>query len=85
MSIVRDTLISGDTGGVIISHDVDGVSNEYPIPKFNIDSDDNVFFRVMIKYHGPFSEGHETEATWVYDFMFDQFVPWGGKKYNRVT
>lgn len=68
---------SGD-GGVIVTSDGD----VHPIPNFNIDQRNTVFFRVIIEYHGPFSAKHETAACWMYSTLFSQFVSWGDVKYN---
>jgi hypothetical protein len=54
----------------------------YPIPVFNVPAEFDIFFRAVIRYHGPFSGGHETGAMWLYDTATTQFVIRGGEDYN---
>jgi hypothetical protein len=84
-SPIRSSLISGDSLATIQTRSRDGTWKTNPVPNLSIDKGDKVFFRIIIKYSGPFSKGHETEATWIYDPFFLKFIPWGGKKYNYTT
>lgn len=52
----------------------------HPVPKFAADQD--FFFRIIVYYRGPFSDGHKTSATWRYERSLEQFVQFGGKEYN---
>lgn len=40
------------------------------------------FFWIQIKYHGPFSVGHETSACWRWDSTSDRLILYGGEQYN---
>lgn len=39
-------------------------------------------FRMVVRYHGPFSAGHETSGWWQYDPPSRGFVRHGGSQYN---
>jgi hypothetical protein len=43
--------------------------------------DERLYFRVLIKYRGPFAGGYETSACWTWDSGFGVFEL-SGKKYN---
>lgn len=40
------------------------------------------FFRFVLRYRGPFSEGHETAVCYEYDRDSGRLVQWGGEEYN---
>jgi hypothetical protein len=42
----------------------------------------NFFFWARIKYHGPFSNGHETSACWQWDQKSSRLILYGDEKYN---
>jgi hypothetical protein len=42
-----------------------------------------LFFRIIIAYRGPFTDGHETAACWRYDASTGRFEGnYGGEEYN---
>ena len=43
---------------------------------------EDLLFRVVIEYRGPFGKEHKTSACWVYEKLTDTFVPRGGKEDN---
>lgn len=43
---------------------------------------ENFFFRLIIRYRGPFTTGHKTSACWAWDQKENCLVPYGGKEYN---
>jgi len=52
----------------------------HPIPRISPHAD--LFFRVIAYYRGPFSDGHKTSATWIFDKSLGHFVQYGGREYN---
>lgn len=66
-----------DVAGEVITSGEGGESLG-TIPQFDVPEGNDVFFKAIIKYHGPFSEGHETGAEWIYQGGTDQFVSRGG-------
>jgi hypothetical protein len=67
----------GENLGVIVDQER---STTHPIPK--IANNEELFFRVIVYYRGPFSDGHKTSATWIYHRAQDRFVQFGGRDYN---
>jgi hypothetical protein len=67
----------GEDLGVIVDLNK---NTTHPLPKF--DEDKDFFFRIIVYYKGPFSDGHKTSATWRYNRSLNQFVQFGGKDYN---
>ncbi|HTZ21360.1 MAG TPA: hypothetical protein VMC06_10810 [Opitutaceae bacterium] len=53
------------------------------VPQLRTDQD--LFFRILIEYHGPFSAGHVTEGWWRYDVAAESFVRVNDQEHNRVT
>jgi hypothetical protein len=55
------------------------------VPEFTVPDGFDIFFRAVIRYRGPFSQGHETGALWLYmgDPSFE-FAVRGGDEYNYV-
>jgi hypothetical protein len=43
---------------------------------------EDLLFRIVIEYRGPFGSEHKTSACWAYDKLTDTFVPRGGKQDN---
>jgi len=43
------------------------------IAAINLAEGKRLFFRVIVKYHAPFTQRHETGACWAYDPCFDTF------------
>ena len=43
---------------------------------------EDLLFRVVIEYRGPFGSEHKTSACWAYDKLTDTFVPRGGRQDN---
>ncbi|WP_445222138.1 hypothetical protein ACKWRH_20920 [Bradyrhizobium sp. Pa8] len=63
----------------------DGAGGWYPTrfePDWNVPTENDVFFRVVIRYRGPFSSGHETSATWLCERESKQLIQRGGEDYN---
>jgi hypothetical protein len=42
------------------------------------------FFRVIVRYHGPFTVGHETSACWRLSELTNRFEQWGYGEFNYV-
>jgi hypothetical protein len=85
----RDKLQVGDPDGLIrdgggksLIFNDDGSSESIPNVQFNVQDGSHVFLRSIISYRGPFSEDHETVATWKYDTEVRQFFPHGDTKLN---
>jgi hypothetical protein len=51
----------------------------YPLPRW--EDNEDLFFRVIVYYRGPFSDGHMS-ATWYYHKALGHFVQYGGNDYN---
>lgn len=45
---------------------------------------EDMFFRVIIRYRGPFTEGHESSFCWRYNTHTNYFEPYGHEKYNYI-
>jgi len=43
---------------------------------------EDLFFRVIIQYRGPFTEGHESSFCWTYNTHTNYFEPYGHEEYN---
>jgi len=43
---------------------------------------EDLFFRVIIRYRGPFTEGHESGFCWRYNTHTNYFEPYGHEDYN---
>ena len=82
---VSRSLISKDSGSVIVVTTDSEPKGIFPIPLLSLADGEAIFFRIIVNYHGPFSKGHETEATWKYEVAFSEFIPWGGTQYNRTV
>lgn len=55
-----------DTGGVIVVVSPRGEPiKERIAPVWDAPDGHDVFFRIVVRYRGPFSAGHETSATWL--------------------
>jgi hypothetical protein len=70
-----------------------GIKNETPSNMINFKTIDNaivpdlkrgeeLFFRVIIRYRGPFTEGHESSFCWIYNTHTNHFEPYGHEDYN---
>lgn len=68
-------MIAGEAG-IIIS--LGENEPETVIPALNVPNDHDVFFKAIVSYRGPFSEGHETAIELMYQGGSDQFVSRGG-------
>jgi hypothetical protein len=66
VGVVGDVITVGDSG------ETRGI-----IPQFDVPDGNDVFFKAIVKYRGPFSEEHETGAEWIYQGGTDQFVSRG--------
>ncbi len=51
-------------------------------PVFNVPKGSDVFFRAIIKYRGPSTAAHITEALWLFNEGSLQFMQRGGETYN---
>jgi hypothetical protein len=72
-----------DTGGsIIVTDSAGGFERARIAPEWNVPSNSDVFFRVVIRYRGPFSGGHETSATWLCERGSPQLIQRGGEDYN---
>jgi hypothetical protein len=76
----------GMSTGTIIAQIDDATEEKVKgfIPEFAIEDGFDVFFRAVIKYDGPFSNGHETGACWLYMPGSSEFAVRGGDEYNYV-
>jgi hypothetical protein len=54
----------------------------HPVPR--IDEGESVFFRISIKYHGPFTRNHEIGYCWRYETTTQSFAQHGGAEYNYL-
>jgi len=43
---------------------------------------EELYFRVIIRYRGPFTEGHESSFCWSYNTHTNYFEPYGHEDYN---
>jgi hypothetical protein len=48
------------------------------------EGEDDLFFRVTIRYRGAFSDAHESCACWRWDMGTKRLVQYGGDEYNYV-
>jgi hypothetical protein len=48
------------------------------------EGDGEMFVRVVIKYHGPFTRDHETSACWIYHSGVNRLIPYGGDDFNYM-
>jgi hypothetical protein len=64
-----------------VTEDRKGEPILHAVPHYSSPEGFDSFFRVVIRYRGPQSTGHETGANWLYQPSFD-FVVGGGTKYN---
>lgn len=72
--------LSEGSAGIIVSL-IGG--QERDIPKLNLAQNLQLFFRAIIRYHGPFTEDHVTEAEWLNICVSTgEFALRGGAKYN---
>ena len=72
-----------DSGAPInISDEAGGFLPDRFVPDWTVPSGHDVFFRVIIRYRGPFSSGHETSATWLCERGSKQLIQRGGEEYN---
>ena len=77
-----------DTGSVIVTlpseENAFGFDQEEAriAPEWGVPDNSDVFFRVVIRYRGPFSAGHETSATWLCVEGSPQLIQRGGEEYN---
>jgi hypothetical protein len=55
-------------------------SDSYMEPDLN--DGENFFFCARIKYHGPFSNAHETSACWRWDRQSARLILYGEERYN---
>jgi hypothetical protein len=53
-----------------------------PIPVPDLADDQDFFFRVLIKYHGPFSRGHETSVCWRWDMVSLRLILYDNDEFN---
>jgi hypothetical protein len=71
------------TGGSIVVPDGSGgFERARTLPDWDVPPGSDIFFRVVIRYRGPFSSGHETSATWLCDRGSPQLIQRGGEDYN---
>ena len=88
MDALREYIPEGmDTGAI---HVVVGEENAFGFdqsqgrisPEWNVPPNSDVYFRVVIRYHGPFSKGHETAAAWWCMTGSSHLLLRGGEDYN---
>jgi len=69
------------------------IENETPSNMINFKTIDNaitpdlkrgedLFFRIIIHYRGPFTEGHVSSFCWIYNTHTNYFEPYGHEDYN---
>jgi hypothetical protein len=44
-----------------------------------------LYFRIIIEYRGPFTEGHESSFCWRWSERHSYMMRWGGRDYNYVA
>jgi hypothetical protein len=54
------------------------------VPTFNVPDGFAIFFRAVIRYRGPFTSCHETEALWLYNPGSFEFAVRGGNEGNYI-
>lgn len=67
---------------VNISDDAGGWYPARSEPDWVVPPGHEVFFRVVVRYRGPFSSGHETSATWLCERGRKRLIQRGGEDYN---
>ena len=82
---IREYVPTGLTTGDI---EIDVTCADGPfgiIPVFDVPKGNDVFFRAIIEYRGPFSRGHRTGALWLANYpAAGQLAQRGGDDYNYV-
>lgn len=78
---MREYLPSGMIADDIIV-DISEDSAGFITPKFDLLPNYELYFRVIIRYRGPFTRGHETSAMWRVREGLGDLVPSGGEDYN---
>ncbi|SHN69120.1 hypothetical protein [Bradyrhizobium erythrophlei] len=73
-----DNLVGGD---IIVDLSEDEIYGDR-IATVSLKPPDELYFRVIVYYDGPFSEGHKTSACWRYEQTTSKFVQHGGREYN---
>jgi hypothetical protein len=71
------------SGGVVVRIENTGKPSSV-VPDFTIGEDFDVFIRAKIQYRGPFTNGHETGALWLYNPGSFEFAVRGGEEDNYV-
>jgi hypothetical protein len=59
--------------------------NTPPIPVPDLADDQDFFFQVLIKYHGPFSTGHETSVCWRWYMPSQRFEPYENEEFSLMV
>jgi hypothetical protein len=77
-----DNMIVGEGG--IIEHSGKDATRIGIIPVLDVPCGHDLFFKAVIKYHGPFSAEHETGVEWIYRAETDGFIGGGGPERNYI-
>jgi hypothetical protein len=75
-SILPERFI-GENFGVIVNIE-DGVS----YPELKVSGNQQLFFRLIIRYDGPYSQGHETSVVWLYRPHLGHFIQLNAPEYS---
>jgi hypothetical protein len=79
--LIKDTRASFDPARGVreIALKPDGA---YAVPQFR--NDENIFFRIVVRYRGAFTGRHESAFCWRYDTDDQAFIQHGGEEYNYL-
>jgi hypothetical protein len=81
---LREYFPLNDTGEItfrVVNPELPDEKSLEAVPNVALGPSQNMFFRGLISYHGPGSNGHQTSVSWLYMHPFD-FVSRGGPEYN---
>jgi hypothetical protein len=81
-AFLPEEFIGENLGATVI---IDGRRNmEISIPEPLIPLNELLFFRVIVRYSGPFTRGYETSAVWFYDPSASLFSAWNDERYTYM-
>ena len=69
-----------DTGGIVMS--VSGEIIDVAGPDLNLDPTEDMFFRIVVSYRGPFTSGYQTSGLWLHERGGSRLMRRGGEEYN---
>lgn len=86
---IREYVPSGMTNDIVETDvspdDPSARTPKFAPPGFNVPAGNDVFFRTIIEYRGPFSRNHSTGSLWLANYpAAGQLAQRGGDEYNYV-